>query len=217
MRPPAKKPYHHGDLRRALVDAALTLVSQGGLAPLTLRQVARAALVSPAAPYAHFADKSALLAAVAEEGFHALARSMRASAARHRRPRARLEAMGVAYVRFAVAHPAHFQVMFSSTLADRWREPPLNQVSLSTFELLVEAVRAVLTEAGHTRADPFEAALLGWSTVHGLSSLWLEGPIQRVSKTKHSIEHLATVLAKKSADAILTSAAPRTRDGRDKS
>jgi len=202
----AKPPYHHGDLRRALVDAALLLVASRGPGPLTLREVARQAGVSPAAPYAHFADKSDLLAAVAEEGFRSLGRALRTAAARHRRPRPKLEAIGRAYIHFAVAHPGHFAVMFSSALTDRWHEAPLAEVSLATFTFLVDAVRAVLVEAGRPHVDPFDAALLGWSTVHGLSSLWLEGPIHRVAahpRARRNITDLARRIVHLSAEAVL--------------
>ncbi len=197
-----KPPYHHGDLRLALVQAALRIIAKGGLDPLTLREVARQAGVSPAAPYSHFKDKRALLAAVAEEGFRSLDRAMRAAAARHRTPRAKLEAIGRAYIHFAVAHRAHFAVMFSSALIEHWQESPLAEVSLATFTLLVDAVRAVLHTAGRPHLDPIPRALLGWSTVHGLSSLWLEGPITRVTKPT-SLTKLAQQIVHLSAEAVL--------------
>jgi AcrR family transcriptional regulator len=104
--------YHHGDLRNALVEAALRLIAEHGAQALTLRAAARAAGVSPAAPYRHFADKEALLAAVAEDGFEKLSRRMRAAARGASDAAARLLAIGEAYVAFARAHSAHFHVMF---------------------------------------------------------------------------------------------------------
>src|SRR5258707_1216881 len=106
--------YHHGDLRRALIDAARVLVEREGRQALTLRAAARMAGVSQAAPYRHFPDKNALLAAVAEDGVRALAAWLRGAAARHEGdPLARLQALGVAYVTFAVTSTAHFRVMFA--------------------------------------------------------------------------------------------------------
>jgi AcrR family transcriptional regulator len=109
--------YHHGDLRRALLDAALEVLSAEGAAALTLREVARRAGVTHAAPYRHFTDKQALLATVAEEGFRMLAAEMTRGAAPHASdPRRALEAIGAAYVRFATSQRAHFQVMFGKDI-----------------------------------------------------------------------------------------------------
>ena len=107
-----KPRYHHGDLRRALIDASLALIAEEGFSALTLREVARRAGVTHAAPYRHFADKEALLAAVAEEGFRAMASDMRERMDKETSPTERLLACGVAYVLFAVRHPSHFRVMF---------------------------------------------------------------------------------------------------------
>src|SRR4051794_27635084 len=116
----AMKPYHHGDLQRALVDAAVALLAEGGAAAVTLREVARRAGVTHAAPYRHFADKAALLAAVAEEGFRALHDAVaRAGAEAPDDPLARLAASGQAYLRFAMSHPAHYRVMFGPDVAAR--------------------------------------------------------------------------------------------------
>src|SRR5579875_1684070 len=104
------RPYHHGDLRRALVAAAERILVRDGLQGLSLRGVAREAGVSPAAPYHHFKDKSDLLNALAEEGFHALGDALRAEFEAD--PRHDLTSMGVAYVKFARANPALYRLMF---------------------------------------------------------------------------------------------------------
>src|ERR1700733_5513657 len=117
-KPAAKRAYHHGDLRAALVAAAVQILEKDGEGALTLREVARRVGVSAAAPYHHFADKHAILAAVGEEGFSHLADAMEeAQATSGPKTRDTLRAMGVAYVRFAVRHPSHFRVMFSGILA----------------------------------------------------------------------------------------------------
>ncbi len=108
-RPPS---YHHGDLRDALIRAARKILEKDGLAELSLRQVARAVGVSPAAPYHHFADKHALLTAVATLGFAALRSEMLMRMAKETDPVARLDASGVGYVVFAVDNPALFRLMF---------------------------------------------------------------------------------------------------------
>src|SRR5258708_6887496 len=120
-RVPRKKSYHHGDLRRALLDAALALLEKSGVEALTLREGARRVGVTAGAPYHHFADKEAIVASVAEEGFVELGEAM-AAARDAADPASRLGAMGRSYVRFAVAHPAHFRVMFGK-MVDVPRHP----------------------------------------------------------------------------------------------
>ncbi|MFN7132092.1 MAG: TetR/AcrR family transcriptional regulator, partial [Myxococcales bacterium] len=122
--------YHHGDLRRALLDGALALLQDEGVGALSLREVARRAGVTHAAPYRHFESKEELIAAVAEEGFHTLRDEMRDAMAAHEGdPRRRLEACGVAYVLFAVGHPAHFGVMWSSARGELQAYPGLARAS----------------------------------------------------------------------------------------
>ena len=181
VRPPAgrRKRYHHGDLRRALVDAALRLVEREGPSGLTLRAAARLAGVSQAAPYRHFADKQALLAAVAEEGFRAMTGAMRTATSPLRdEPLLRFRALGLAYVGFARGHPAHFRVMFGPELADRSTHPSLAEAAAEAFTLLVDAI-ADCQRAGLAReGDPGEFAVTAWSTVHGLSALIVNGQLE---------------------------------------
>ena len=106
------RPYHHGNLRRALLDEALATIRAEGVEGLTLREIGARLGVSRTALYRHFADKRALLAAVATEGFRTLRQQLVTAWEEGGRGRAAFEAMGVAYVRFAVANPAHYRVMF---------------------------------------------------------------------------------------------------------
>ncbi len=173
--------YHHGDLRRALLDAALAVLTEADARALTLREVARRAGVTHAAPYRHFTDKEALLAAVAEEGFRTLTEVMREEMERAGSDEVeRLEALGVGYVRFALAHPAHFEVMFGPELP--WREEPcaLQDAADNTFGLLLASVQAGQA-AGKLRGDqPLPFALLCWCTVHGLATLLVHGNFKHV-------------------------------------
>lgn len=173
--------YHHGNLRQALLDAARDLVEREGAEALTLRAAARRAGVSQAAPYRHFADKRALLAGVAEEGFRALADGMRRAAAAHAAdPLGRLQALGLAYVGFATGHPSHFRVMFGRELADRSPYPSLEEAAAEAFGLLVDGV-AECQRAGHVRAgEPRDLALAAWSAIHGLSALVVDGQLLRL-------------------------------------
>jgi AcrR family transcriptional regulator len=131
---------------------------------LTLREAARRAGVSPAAPYRHFADKQALLAAVAEEGFRTMVDEMRRASGEHAtEPLAALRAVGLAYVGFAIRHPSHFRVMFGREVADRSSHPALGQAAAAAFELLAEGVagcqRAGLLRAGDARALAVSASM----------------------------------------------------------
>ena len=180
-RPKRPNRYHHGDLPRALLDAALRIVETEGKEALTLRAVARLAGVSQAAPYRHFANKEALLAGVAEEGFRSLMSAMRESVqACGDIPLARLRAVGIGYVTFATSHPSHFRVMFGRDMADRSAFPTLRQVASDTLAMLVDAI-ADCQRAGLVRSEEPAAdlALTAWSSVHGLSALLLDGVLDR--------------------------------------
>lgn len=173
-----KRSYHHGDLRRALLDAALSVLEKEGAHALTLREVARRVGVSQAAPYHHFADKEAILAAVAEEGFVELYGALeKARDAAEGKPAARLRAMGAGYVQFAVERPAHFRVMFGK-MVEESRYPSLHAAADRAFATLCEAITEAQEAGAARRGDPVELAVLAWSTVHGLAMLWIEGAVQ---------------------------------------
>jgi AcrR family transcriptional regulator len=179
--PRRAKRYHHGDLPRALLDAALHIVASEGTEALTLRAVARRAGVSQAAPYRHFANKEALLGAVAEEGFRSLVSAMRqAIAASGDNPLARLRAVGLSYVEFAAGHPAHFRVMFGREMAGCSASPTLHQIAAQTFDIVVQTI-ADCQRAGLARTEePAEdLALTAWSSVHGLAALLVNGVLER--------------------------------------
>lgn len=192
----SKRSYHHGDLRAALVDAAIEVIGERGLHGLSLRECARRADVSHAAPYRHFADKNALLLAIAQLGFERLAAAGIAAMAGIDDPRDRLDAYGVAYVRFAVDNPVLFRVMFTAEI-DASRGVELGQVvdtsepaegdEAGAFALLVESAAALIDDGD----DPREAALAAWSLPHGLAMLVLDGRIPREeASTPAQVERL---------------------------
>jgi AcrR family transcriptional regulator len=186
-----KPNYHHGDLRRALIEASLALISEEGFSALTLREVARRAGVTHAAPYRHFADKEALLAAVAEEGFRAMATQMRERMDKEPRPSERLLACGVAYVLFAVHHPAHFRVMFGPHFAKPADHEGLSKEGGNSFGLLVQSI-VQGQQAGELReGEPLALALMAWSQVHGLASLLVDHKLDRPGQEAPNAEELA--------------------------
>jgi AcrR family transcriptional regulator len=170
--------YHHGDLRNALVKAALALVEKQGAEAFTLREVARRAGVTHAAPYRHFRTKAALLAAVAEEGFRGLLASLEVSAERAGPELlAQFRGTSVGYVRFAINNQAHFRVMFGpfEALAEH---PGLAKATRDAFEFLLNLIKACQQEGSIRQGNSEEIALSCWSLVHGIASLLVNGRLE---------------------------------------
>lgn len=181
---------HHGDLRASLVRAALALLEEGGAEALTLRAVARRAGVSPGAPYHHFADKDALIAAVAEDGFARLHAALSEASGG---PSARLWSMCATYTRFALASPARYAVMFHPALGQSPAMQTVATAALATFERLVDAVAAVSPLPDHLSRR--EAALLVWALTHGAVVLQLGGMVRPLTPSLADDERLIHQLA----------------------
>ena len=173
--------YYGGDLRRDLLDAALEVISREGPSAVSLRSLARRLGVSHAAPANHFPDKAALFTAIAVEGFTLLSEAIVGSVDELGPDAAagqRFRGAGRAYTSFALAHPAHFAVMWQRDLLHQ-DNPELAAAGDATFELLLGAVRDIQAEGWAVGADPQAVAWLAWSVVHGLAALWLDGSLQR--------------------------------------
>ncbi|HZC36596.1 MAG TPA: TetR/AcrR family transcriptional regulator [Chthoniobacterales bacterium] len=166
------QPYHHGNLKPVLLNAALALISEVGPQAFTLREVARRAGVSHNAPYRHFRDKDELLAAVAGQGFERLNAAMKRSAARGFSPEERFRLCGHGYISFALRWPQHFLVMFD-LLSSRDKYPEYARAGDEAFATLlafvVECQQAGLLAGGD--AEPL--AFMAWSMVHGIAKLAL--------------------------------------------
>jgi len=172
-----KDTYHHGDLRRTLMDGALRVIDDKGLADLSLRGVAAAAGVSHAAPYHHFADKSALVRALGYEGLRLLdARMAAAEAEAGDDAGERLLAIGTAYVLFAAESPAHFEAMGSPDMTGP-HAPEQQEEHGETWERLVRAAIACQSAGRMPPGDPTLAAIGLWALVQGLAQLWRTGPL----------------------------------------
>ena len=171
--------YHHGDLKRALTEAALGLVSEKGPKGFTLREVARRAGVSAAAPYRHFSDKAELLAAVATQGFVQLHETLTAPTGEEPDLTRQVLESGRAYVRWAVTHPDYYQVMFGAEL-DKSDKPELLAAGARAFgdllDVIVRCQEANLLPAG----DPREIAGPTWSLLHGIASLAIGRDLSQV-------------------------------------
>ncbi len=163
--------YHHGDLRRGLLDAAESLLERdGGPAALSLREVARAAGVSHNAPYRHFADREALLAALAAEGFSRLAAALKAAAASS--PPTRALAAGRAYLRFARTHRALYLLMFGPDIR-KCAHPALAAAARAAFA----AWQSGRTGGGESARHVRHEAVGGWALAHGLAHLIVDGQL----------------------------------------
>ena len=162
--------YHHGALRPALLDAALEAIGEVGPTALSMRDVARRAGVSHAASAHHFGEKAGLLTALAAQGYDLLADELAAAWA----ATGRFLEVGVAYVRFAVAHPAHFAVMFRPELL-HVDDPALRAAKARSNAALYGGVEKLPRAQAGT--DPLVAGVAAWSIVHGFASLWLDGAL----------------------------------------
>jgi AcrR family transcriptional regulator len=169
-----ERQYHHGDLKRVLVETALGMLRDARGWQFTLREVARRAGVSHAAPYKHFSDKAALLAELAALGYHLLREELLVVPKRKRKsPRDEILAVAKAYLDFGLANPSLYRLMFSSEI-EKSRYGDLTDASLATFGVLLD----ILTRgqrAGAFKAAPVQGqAMACWALVHGLTSLELD-------------------------------------------
>ncbi len=184
-----KDVYHHGDLHQALLDGALAWIADEGISSLSLRGLARRVGVSHNAPYRHFADKTALLAAVAEEGFLSLTLALNTTLAETvEHPLRRLESIGVSYVLYAVDHAAHYRVMFGPYMCDANLckvnpYPSLNRAASDSFAVLVSVIAEGQIRGEIRGGKPQELARVAWSMVHGLAMLLIDGHLERSPQT----------------------------------
>jgi AcrR family transcriptional regulator len=188
--PPARRrrrPYHHGDTRNALLTEALAVIGERQTTAISLRDVARRVGLSHAAAYRHFPGKADLIAALATRGMYLLAESLEAAShqwdettrrSRVRDPRRKVCRLGVAYVRFALDHPAWFRAMFAPDVAQKTDYPALRKASDAAAEPLLRDLGS-LSEKGLLRAEYVrETAVSVWALVHGLAVLTLDGQLQ---------------------------------------
>jgi AcrR family transcriptional regulator len=166
--------YHHGNLREALLSAALSLLEHEGVEGLSLRTLAKATGVTQAAPYSHFRDKDELLAAVAETGFQRLAFKMAEEATGAPSVQARIEKLVTAYIGFALQNKALFQIMFGRELSDIKQFPTLAMTAGKSYSLISTA----LAQRTSTDIDTRFLTVSVWSLCHGLTTLIIDDKIK---------------------------------------
>jgi len=203
-RPADPQPYHHGNLRQALLAKALASLRKQGAEHLSLRELARSLGVSQTAPYRHFADKESLLAELTTQGFRELEQDMQAAMeGGHLAPAAALQAAGVSYIRFAVRHPELYRLMFGAYRLDKGRHRELDHAAADAFGVLITAIQRGVDD-GIFRNEPVIAlAIAAWSIVHGFASLSIDGqlaaagPADDPALTEHVTQLLCVGLEKR--------------------
>jgi AcrR family transcriptional regulator len=200
---PQKKPsnrYHHGDLRRALLDEAIRTIQSHGVEHLTLRTAGERLGVSRTALYRHFSDKQALLAAVGREGFHTLRQALSSAWEQNGRGRTGFEAMAGAYVGFAVAHPSHYRVMFGRFLESAAKDTDFIAEAEAAFQVLVDALIHEQKAGIIRQDDPVLMARFVWAVVHGIAMLAIDGQLREADEagealTRFAVERIRGALA----------------------
>lgn len=187
----ASKKYHHGDLKNALIEAGIKILAKEGVGGLSLRKVAKKAGVSHSAPYAHFADKQSLIAAISTEGFKQLYAELDAAVSQYASdPKRQLMEGAWAYVQFAMNNTDTFHIMFSGVLEKEKDYPAFVEISRRNFERVVDVIRAC-QDAGVLRPAPQEImALSVWGQLHGIISLVLEGQVSHAVLDRFSIREI---------------------------
>jgi len=203
---PTRASYHHGDLRRTLLETALRLIAERGPEGFSLREAAREVSVSPAAAYRHFADKPALLAALAADGHGRLASEMEKAAARvspsapaPARAVQTLAAIGRAYVEFAVKNPSFFRVMFGPAMLREGFVPSCGAAGRDAYQILGDTLDQLVASGAVAAARRPGAEVAVWSSVHGLATLLVDGglplsPRQRGAALRVVARHVLLAL-----------------------
>ena len=177
--------YHHGDLRRRMIEVGERLLEEKGVEGFTLRECARRAGVSPSAPSHHFGSVTGLLTAIATASFDGLSEAQEcALAACDKKPGARIHAIGMAYIRHALAHPARFRVAFGQVPLDR-SDPDLRMAGDRALGILAREIRALrgMTADSTGERDLDASITLAWSAVHGIAQLLIDGHLFVVAPT----------------------------------
>ena len=187
--------YHHGDLKAALVDAAVAILREEGLDALTLRAVAGRVGVSQTAPYRHFVDRRALVAAVAERGFARLQATMlERIQAVEPGTRLGLKQVALAYIQFGVNNPAEYRVMFGPEVAKTDDLPELRDTGRGVLGFVAEGIRQLQGAGLIGPGDPWLMASATWATLHGLVMLILDGQTKGIADVEQLVEESTRIM-----------------------
>jgi len=186
-----KKTYHHGDLKNALIKAALEILSKEGVTGLSLRKVARKAGVSHAAPYAHFTDKQALIAAISTEGHIKINKEIALVMERvPDDPLRQLVEVAWVYVKFGMEEPAHFKISFSGAVEKQRDYPALVEMTGKNFGMVRQLVTHCQAAGIFASGEPDLVAVGVWGLVHGFVSLLQEDQISHAVMDQYSLHEM---------------------------
>lgn len=188
---PRKKTYHHGDLKNALIEAGADILAKDGVSGLSLRKVAQKAGVSHTAPYAHFADKQALIAAISTDGYRRLYEALAATTQQYADDPARQLIEGAwAYVQFALNDTDHFKITLSGAIEKEKDYPAFVEISQQSFALVVQIVEAC-QQAKVLKRGPTDLIAVGvWSLIHGFVSLILEDQVSHTVLERYALRDM---------------------------
>ena len=180
-RPPAERPYHHGDLRRVLVDAAFELVGEGGAEAVSVREAARRAGVSPGAPFRHFESREALLAAVAEEAQRRFRAEIDKALAKAPAddPLRQFRCLGRAYLHWAMHNPTHFEVISSRRLFDHDRSAAVSSDNAEVMDLAARLLKDAHARGQLGTSDLRQVLIAGRALVYGFARMAIDGHFPR--------------------------------------
>ena len=192
-RPPEPKPYHHGDLRRVLIDAALKLVEEGGPEAVSVREAARRAGVSAGAPFRHFESRVALLTAVAEEAQRRFRAEIDAvlAVAPTDDPLQRFRSFGIAYLRWAMKNPAHFEIISSGRHFDHDGAASLSRDNAELIALTERLLGEAFARGQLKPADPKQVQIAGRALVYGFARMNIDGHFPRWGVPAREVERLS--------------------------
>lgn len=174
----AQQPYHHGNLKEAIRQAALAMLAEGGIETVSMRAIAQRVGVSPSAAYRHFENKEALLAAVAQAGFKQLTAELKAVRTDDQVAlNNKFQRMGVVYISFAVANPAQYRLMFGNLAVDTARFPDVQTARRSLSKEVFSMIRLCQGEPAPDRATTLAIANAAWSLTHGGAMLIIDGSL----------------------------------------
>ncbi|MCA1458504.1 TetR/AcrR family transcriptional regulator [Bradyrhizobium sp. BRP22] len=192
----ATRPYHHGDLRRVLVDAALQLVDEGGPDAVSVREAARRAGVSPGAPFRHFPSRDALMNAVAEEAQRRFRAEIQAAldATKAGDPLARFRAFGLAYVHWAMKNPAHFEIISSRRFFDHDRSAGVSRDNAELIALTERTLAEAFAQGQLRASDLKQIQIAGRALVYGFARMNIDGHLPRWGVADDDAERTAAAI-----------------------
>jgi len=200
-------PYHHGNLKQALINAAVEILSTEGSINFTLREIARTAGVSHAAPYRHFSDKDALLAAVAVQGYERFHESLKKAHEKNElKPLLALRSIAIAYVRFAIKNPSHYRLMFNNAIKDKTQYPDLCHISSDCFQLVVDTIEHGQKTNKIRSDDARDLALSFWAIAHGLAGLFIDQQVNIATE----LDLMPSVVASAITSTLIVGLSPGT-------